>query len=70
MATENEHKSATAWVTKTPVNPKSFGNIIISGIKNKPLRADDVIVALKPLPIDCNIILVITMVTMVGRTTV
>ena len=64
----SDSTSAQVWVICTPSKPKILGRMSIHGMKNIPLRADEVIEALSPLPMDWSIILVIITVASSGRT--
>ena len=69
MDTDTDRMSATAWVISTPARPKILGRIRISGIKKIPLRAEAVMEAFTPFPMDCSIIFVMTMQASKGSAT-
>ena len=60
IATNKDSTSAQAWAISTPVMPRNVGRIRIIGIKQIPFLAEAVIEALTPLPIDCSIMLLMT----------
>ena len=59
--------SAAVCVISTPKSPKIFGRSRISGIKQMPFLADEVMDAFTPFPIDCSIILLMITIAESGK---